>query len=234
MSSIEASRLVIQKGDKDILHKLTFTAKKGRITGLIGPSGSGKSTLMRAIVGSQAVTSGTLAIGGTPAGDKSLRLKVGYVSQAAAVYDDLTVWQNLGYFAKLIGAKRLRVEQVLKTVDLVRQKEQLARTLSGGQKARVSLAIALLGDYDVLILDEPTVGLDPLLRQKLWRLFRALADSGKTLLISSHVMDEADRCDDVLLLRDGMLLWRESRQALLNETRTSDVGRAFLSMVEKH
>lgn len=233
MNAIEATSVTVVKDQKAILDTLTFSVKRGTITGLIGPSGSGKTTLMRAIVGSQIVTEGVLLVEGRLAGSSKLRHSIGYVTQAAAIYDDLTVWQNLRYFAALIGAKKTVVEQVLRTVDLGKQKKQLARTLSGGQRARVSLAIALLGDYDTIILDEPTVGLDPVLRQKLWQLFRRLADDGKTLLISSHVMDEADHCDQVLLLRDGKLLWDDSREALLKTTKAVDVESAFLKMVEK-
>lgn len=232
MGLIQAQQLTVAKAAHTILYELDFTIQPGAITGLIGPSGSGKTTLMRSIVGNQVLTGGTLTIGNEAAGSPGLRTKIGYVTQAAAIYDDLTVLQNLQYFARLVGVEKPVAERVLRTVDLGKQKGQLARTLSGGQRARVSLAIALLGNYDVLILDEPTVGLDPLLRQKLWRLFRSLADEGKTLLISSHVMDEADQCDEILLLRGGKLLWHDSRRALLKATHTHDVGQAFLKIAE--
>ena len=232
MSAIEAESLTVIKDKATILDDLNFSITPGTITGLIGPSGSGKTTLMRSIVGSQLPTSGKLTVNGQPAGSKELRHAIGYVTQSIAVYEDLTVWQNLRYFAALAGASKAETEQVLKSVDLIEQKKQLTRTLSGGQRARVSLAIALLGNRNILILDEPTVGLDPVLRQSLWQLFRALADSGKTLLVSSHVMDEADHCDQVLLLRDGKLLWKDAREELLKTTGCSDVEAAFLKMVE--
>lgn len=228
-TGISAKNLVVVKAGNSILTKLSFTVKPGTLTGLIGPSGAGKTTIMRVIVGLQIPTSGRLDVNGLPAGHKELRHGVGYVTQDPAIYEDLTVRQNLEYFAGLIGARN--VGEVLKMVDLVPQAKQLCMTLSGGQKARVSLALALLGDPDVLVLDEPTVGLDPVLRQHLWKLFRGFADAGKTIVISSHVMDEAERCDNVLLVRDGELLWTEGRKELLRETKTSTVEEAFLKKV---
>lgn len=230
--SIEAKKLIVEKDKQRILDELTFTVRKGSITGLIGPSGSGKTTLMRAIVGVQAFA-GTLTVSGVPAGAAVLRSTIGYVTQAPAIYEDLTVTQNLRYFATLANADKKQVTTIIETVKLTAQKNQLAATLSGGQKARVSLAIALLGNPDVLILDEPTVGLDPLLRRELWQLFAGLAASGKTLLVSSHVMDEAERCDALLLIRDGRLLWDDSRELLLQKTHTASVEDAFVYMVEK-
>ena len=233
MIAIKAEKLLVTKDKSPVLHNLSFNIVAGTIAGLIGPSGSGKTTLMRSIVGSQIITAGSLTVAGKPSGDASLRHVIGYVTQAAAVYDDLTVRQNLAYFGVLARSDNNDVDKVLRAVELTHQKDQLVRTLSGGQRARVSLAIALLGNHDVLILDEPTVGLDPVLRKKLWRLFRELADSGKTLLISSHVMDEADHCDHVLLLREGRLLWSDTRQSLLAHTNTTNVEAAFLAMVER-
>ena len=226
-----AHKLVVEKQNHTILDSLTFEVKPGVLTGLIGPSGSGKTTLMRTLVGLQIPTYGELSINGIAVGNKALRQRIGYVTQEPAIYDDLTVEQNLIYFAKLIRASKENVHKVIAQVDLRKQEKQLALTLSGGQRARVSLAIALLGNPDVLILDEPTVGLDPVLRQRLWRLFRVLADQGKTILISSHVMDEAERCEQVLLLRDGKLLWCDKRTDLLKETNTRSVEAAFLRIV---
>ena len=200
---IAAHELEVSKQKQVILQALTFKIRPGVLTGLIGPSGSGKTTLMRTIVGLQIPTKGTLTIHNKLAGHKDLRREIGYVTQDPAIYDDLTVEQNLTYFAKLIQAPKGSVKKAIKDVDLEPQKKQLASTLSGGQRARVSLAIALLGDPEVLVLDEPTVGLDPVLRQKLWQLFSELAKAGKTIQISSHVMDEAERCEQVLSLRDG-------------------------------
>ncbi len=229
---VQAKGLVVKKAGRSILNELTFAVRKGAVTGLIGPSGSGKTTLMRTMVGVQ-VFSGTLRIFEQSAGSKALRKAIGYVTQAPAIYEDLSVLQNLRYFATLANTPKKDVIEIVKTVHLEEQANQLASTLSGGQKARVSLAIALLGDPELLVLDEPTVGLDPLLRRELWNLFKQLANKGKTLVISSHVMDEAERCDELLLLRDGRILWNGTKKELLQKTRESSVENAFISIVEK-
>ncbi len=226
---IVAKSLTVRKQKQVILDDLSFAVEPGKLTGLIGPSGAGKTTIMRVIVGLQLPTDGTVTVNGLPVGHKDLRSSIGYVTQDPAIYEDLTVRQNLEYFAGLIGAHN--VDEVLGMVDLRPQAKQLAMTLSGGQRARVSLALALLGDPGVLVLDEPTVGLDPVLRQHLWKLFRKFADKGKTIVISSHVMDEAERCDNVMLVRDGHLLWTEGRKELLKDTKTSSVEEAFLKKV---
>lgn len=231
--TIRAESLSVKKDNVHILDELDFDVATGSITGLIGPGGSGKTTLMRAIVGLQKI-SGTLEVLGSNAGNKKIRSKIGYVTQAPAIYDDLTVLQNVRYFAALVGASHSQVEDTINLVDLGGQRSQMAKKLSGGQKARVSLAIALLGEPELLVLDEPTVGLDPLLRRQLWQLFMDLAAQGKTLIISSHVMDEAEKCQSVLLLRDGKLLWHDSRDSLLKTTRTHSVEEAFLKMVTKN
>ncbi len=228
---IVAQKLVVEKQGHSILDALSFEVAPGTLTGLIGPSGAGKTTLMRAIVGMQIPSRGRLMVDGKPSGHKELRSVIGYVTQTPAIYDDLTVEQNLLYFAGLIQADKANVKSVIKVVDLTKQSHQLASTLSGGQRARVSLAIALLGDPQVLILDEPTVGLDPVLRHHLWKLFALLASKGKTIIISSHVMDEAERCENVLLMRGGSLLWSDSRKKLLQETNTKSVEDAFLKLV---
>jgi ABC-2 type transport system ATP-binding protein len=186
---------------------------------------------MRAIVGVQKISSGELNVMGQPAGSAGLRSKIGYVTQSAAIYGDLTVAQNLQYFATLARATSKQVDEIIAQIQLTKQRNQLAENLSGGQKARVSLAVALLGNPDILILDEPTVGLDPLLRQELWKLFDELAVKGKTLLISSHVMDEAEKCSSLLLLRDGNLLWHGARTGLLKHTATHSVADAFMKMI---
>lgn len=220
---------VIRQGIK-ALAGVTFQITPGKITGLIGPSGSGKTTLMRAIVGAQELTGGTLDVLGLPAGAKPLRSKIGYVTQSPAVYDDLTALQNLHYFAAVLGVPSADAGRVLKQVDLVKQAGQLVGSMSGGQRARVSLAIALLGSPELLVLDEPTVGLDPVLREHLWALFDSLATEGRTLIISSHVMDEAERCPELLLLRDGKVLSHGTRSELLRATSTHNVQDAFLKL----
>jgi ABC-2 type transport system ATP-binding protein len=229
--AIRADKLRVTRDGTKILRGLTFEIYTGQITGLIGPSGSGKTTLMRSIIGAQRITSGQLTILGESAGSPILRSKIGYVSQSPSVYNDLTVWQNLAYFGVILKQKKEVIQQVIKQVDLIEQEKQLVSTLSGGQKARVGLAVALLGQADLLIMDEPTVGLDPILRQNLWDLFFDLARQGKTLLISSHVMDEAEDCPDLLLMREGKILRHKSKTDLLKETNSQTVKDAFLKLV---
>lgn len=229
-TAISAEKLKIVKSGQTILDSLDFTMQKGSLTGLIGPSGAGKTTLIRTIVGLQRVSSGQLTVLGQPAGHKLLRSRIGYVTQSPSVYADLTVKQNLEYFAKLTKAGKPAVAKTIEEVQLQPQMKQLVSSLSGGQRARVSLAVALLGEPELLVLDEPTVGLDPLLRQDLWKLFKNLTDSGRTLLVSSHVMDEAERCQHLLLLRGGKLLWQESKNGLLQSQHASSVEQAFLKL----
>jgi len=224
--------LCVDRGGRPVLDHLDLQIPAGLVTGLLGPSGAGKSTLLRAIVGVQMVRSGTVTVLGQPAGSAALRRRVGYLTQAPSVYDDLTVEQNLRYFARLAGVAKDRVGEVLDQVDLTGEGRKLAGRLSGGQLSRVSLACALVTDPDLLVLDEPTVGLDPVLRRSLWRLFDDLAASGKTLLVSSHVMDEAARCDELVLMRDGGLLAHESLDSLLERTGTSDAEAAFLALID--
>jgi ABC-2 type transport system ATP-binding protein len=183
-------------------------------------------------VGVQVVTSGTVEVLGLPAGDRRLRDRVGYVTQAPSVYDDLTVAENLRFFGRVLGVPGGEVDRCIDAVDLRAARDQVVGRLSGGQRSRVSLAVALLGRPELLVLDEPTVGLDPVLRRDLWAMFHALADEGTAVLVSSHVMDEAERCDRLLLLRDGRLLATETPVALLDRTGAGDVEDAFLALIE--
>ena len=225
--------LCVRRGHQPVLHDLTFDVPAGSVTGLLGPSGCGKTTLMRAVVGVQTGVTGQLLVLGQEPGTPSLRERVGYVTQSPAVYADLSVNANLRYFAHAWGVSEGRVEQVLRDVALTAQAGRLVGTLSGGQRARVSLASALLGRPEVLVLDEPTVGLDPVLRQDLWALLRGLADQGTTLLVSSHVMDEAARCDRLLLLRDGRLVADDAPEQLMDRTGARDVESAFLALASR-
>ena len=231
--SIIAKDLTVEKLKKPILNGVSFELSAGKLVGLIGPSGSGKTTLMRTLIGMQIPSHGEATILGRAVGSKSLRAHIGYVAQDPAVYSDLTVEQNLNYFASLTNADKKQVSEILEQVDLTPQRKQMVTTLSGGQIARVSLAIALLGSPTILVLDEPTVGLDPVLRVQLWKLFRKLSEEGKTIIVSSHVMDEAERCDELLLLRDGGLLWHGAADQLMKKTDTDSVEEAFLKLVEK-
>jgi len=232
-TAVEARSLSVSRGGREVLHDVTFGLPAGRITGLVGPSGGGKTTLMRTVVGVQRHVSGEVRVLGMAAGSAALRRCVGYGTQSQAAYEDLSVRENLVYFAALLGARGEQVEELLARVDLEAAAGQLVRSLSGGQRSRVSLAMALLGEPRLLVLDEPTVGLDPLLREHLWGLFRELSGAGRTLLVSSHVMDEAARCDEVLLLREGMVLAHATPAELLGRTGTSDLDDAFLRLVEQ-
>src|SRR4051794_33973832 len=230
---VDVTDLVVQRGRVRALDGISFSTRPGEVTGLLGPSGCGKSTLMRSIVGVQVVTSGTVEVLGLPAGDKHLRERVGYVTQAPSVYDDLTVAENLTFFARVLGVPAQEVDRCVAAVDLTDRRDQIVSRLSGGQRSRASLAVALLGRPELLVLDEPTVGLDPVLRRDLWGMFHALADQGTAVLVSSHVMDEAERCDRLLLMREGRLLADDTPASLLDQTSTDDVEDAFLSLVDQ-
>lgn len=210
-----------------------MSVRPGIIAGLLGPSGSGKTTIFRSIVGVQETQAGTITVLGQPAGAKDLRTRIGYFTQSASIYSDLTCLENLHYFARLLGDSEISVEEIIDLVDMRKNRKQIASSLSGGERARLALATALLGKPELLILDEPTVGLDPVLRRDLWDLFHRLADQGKTLLISSHVMDEADRCDILFLLRDGKVLASGTPQGLKEETGKDEMEDVFISLVEK-
>ena len=222
--------LGVRRGRKLVLPDLSLDIARGVVTGLLGPSGSGKSTLIRAIVGVQVVAGGTITVLGEPAGPPALRRRVAYVTQAPSVYGDLTVHENLAYFARVLGAPDARTAEVVELVSLGDQAGQVVGTLSGGERSRTSLAVALLGDPELLVLDEPTVGLDPVLREDLWQTFHALAAAGKTLLVSTHVMDEAQRCDELVLIRDGRIVATETPQRLLEQTGADDVEHAFIAL----
>ena len=211
---------------------VSFTARPAEVTGLLGPSGCGKSSLMRAVVGVQVVAGGTVTVLGHPAGSPALRDRIGYVTQAPSVYDDLTVRENVRFFARVLGVELTEADRVIDLVDLTSHAEQPVGQMSGGQRSRASLAVALLGSPELLVLDEPTVGLDPVLRRELWALFHRLAAAGTAVIVSSHVMDEAERCDRLLLMRDGRVIADDTPTALLQRTGAADVESAFLNLVE--
>ena len=230
--AVRVDRLRIVRGGTVVLSELSCDIAPGTVTGLLGPSGSGKSTLIRAIVGVQRVASGSVEVLGLPAGAKELRARVGYMTQAPSVYGDLTVRENLRFFARVLGIGLDAVDRAIGEVDLQEEADRVVTRLSGGQRARVSLAAALLGRPDALVLDEPTVGLDPVLRRDLWELFHELARRGTTLLVSSHVMDEADRCDSLLLIREGRLLAQSTPDELRALTGAQELDDAFLRLIE--
>ena len=231
-AAIAVEELRVRRGGQPVLPGVSLEVRPGVVTGLLGPSGSGKTTLMRAIVGVQIVEAGQVTVLGLPAGTPQLRRRVGYVTQAPSVYGDLTVRENLRYFARILDIAVARIADVIGIVDLERQADQVVHTLSGGERSRVSLATALLGEPDLLVLDEPTVGLDPVLRRDLWATFHLLADDGATLLVSSHVMDEAERCDELLLMREGRIVAAAPPAAILEQTGTRDLESAFLALAE--
>ena len=219
----------------EVLKNIQMELPAGKLIGFIGPSGAGKTTLIRCIIGSLKVPKDSVVVLGKPAGSKDLRRNIGYMAQNLSVYSDLTVLENLQYFGTMIGIPRAeakpRINNILETVDLIEKTDDLVSDLSGGQRQRVSLAVALLGDPKLLVLDEPTVGLDPALRVRLWDLFARLATQGRTLIISSHSMDEAERCDDLVLLRDGAVIAHSSPEALKQQTGTHSIEQSFLQLV---
>ncbi|GAB3105296.1 ABC transporter ATP-binding protein [Isoptericola nanjingensis] len=236
-AAVRVRSLRVERGGRPIIDGLDVAVHAGQVVGLLGPSGSGKTTLLRAVVGVQARVTGEVTVLGEAAGSPGLRRRVGYVTQAASVYTDLTVVQNLRYFAQLAGLPHAGAEAAVRravaVVDLAGHEKQRVGTLSGGERSRVSLAAALVADPEVLVLDEPTVGLDPVLRRDLWAMFRRLAGEGRTLLVSSHVMDEATQCDRLLLLRDGALVADTTPAELLATTGAPDAERAFLALIDQ-
>jgi len=230
--AVSVRDLRVRRGGTLVLPGISLEIRPGVVTGLLGPNGSGKTTLIRAIVGVQIVESGEVEVLGGPAGTPALRRRVAYVTQAPSVYADLTVSANLRYFARVLGAPSSRVDDVLATVRLEPNADRLVRTLSGGERSRTSLAVALLAEPELLVLDEPTVGLDPLLRRGMWETFHELAAAGATLLVSSHVMDEASRCDDLVLMRGGRLVATGTPRGLLAQAGTDGLEDAFIALAE--
>lgn len=230
-TAVTVENLVVQRGKRTVLDNVNLSIPRGTISGLLGPSGCGKTTLMRSIVGTQIVASGTVTVLGSPAGSKDLRRKVGYVTQAPSVYRDLTVRDNVAYFAALYGRGKSSVTSAIQSVGLADHATSLAGQLSGGQLGRVSLASALVAEPELLVLDEPTVGLDPVLRAELWARFEDIARGGTTLLVSSHVMEEAEHCSVLILMRDGAVLAQLSPEELLDRTDETNLEHAFLTLI---
>ncbi|MEV7229290.1 ABC transporter ATP-binding protein [Polymorphospora sp. NPDC051019] len=232
-SAIEVTGLVVERGGRRVLDGISCTIARGAVTGLLGPSGSGKTTLMRAVVGVQRIRSGSVTVLGQPAGSAPLRRRLGYLTQAPSVYADLTVRENARYFAALYGLPRSAADRAVTDVGLADAAGQIVGTLSGGQRSRASLACALVGEPEIVVLDEPTVGQDPVLRADLWARFHDLASRGTTLLVSSHVMDEAGRCDRLLLIRDGRLVADDTPDAVRADAGTADLDEAFLRLIRR-
>ena len=230
--AITVDALEVKRGERQVLPGISLEVPPGQVTGLLGPSGCGKSTIMRAIVGVQIVAAGHVMVLGAPAGSAALRRRVGYVTQAPSVYADLTVRENLQYFARVLGVTGDRVDAVMTAVELTRHADSVTGNLSGGERSRCSLAVALLGEPELLVLDEPTVGLDPVLRNQLWETFHAQARTGTTILMSTHVMDEAERCDRLILMRDGRIVAQGTPRELLERTGSDTFEAAFLALAE--
>ena len=231
-NAVEISGLTVVRGGRPVLDGLDL-AIGGGVTGLLGPSGCGKTTLMRCLVGVQRLRAGSVRVFGEEAGSRLLRDRIGYHTQAASVYDDLSVAENLSFFARVRGLPRAAVTEAISAVELDDHADQVVRSLSGGERSRASLAVALLGSPDLLVLDEPTVGLDPVLRQQLWRLFHRLAEAGSAVFVSSHVMDEADRCDRLLLMRSGEIIADGAPTEIRERTGSPDIEHAFLKIVQE-
>jgi ABC-2 type transport system ATP-binding protein len=227
--AVRAVDLVKVFGTVRAVDGIGFELMPGRIYGLLGPNGSGKTTLIRLLTGLARATSGTAEVLGVRMPSRDVLARIGYMTQSDGIYPTLRVIDNARFFAAAYGVRDGdAVMEALATVDLADRAKATAMDLSGGQRRRLSLACALVHHPAVLFLDEPTVGVDPLLRVQFWQHFRALADGGTTIIVSSHVMDEADRCDELLFIRSGRVIARGSGAGLREEAGTSDLEAAFL------
>lgn len=231
-SEIDIKNLIVEAGGKKILSDITCSVEQGKITGLLGPSGAGKTTLFRTILGLIEPLSGSVYVFGRSARDKEIHKQVGYMAQSPSIYNDLTVLENLDYFASLTGASKNQIRDLLNAVDLTSKSDQIIKNLSEGEKTRVSLITALLGTPKMLLLDEPTVGLDPILREKLWNIFAKLAKEGTTIMVTSHVMDEANHCDNIMFLRNGKMIASESKSEILSQGKTDSIEEVFLKLAK--
>jgi len=229
--AIEARSLTKRFGDITAVDALDLELPAGRIYGLLGPNGSGKTTLIRCLVGLARPSSGEARVLGVKMPDRENLAHIGYMTQADGIYIELSVWENVQFFAALSGQRdKKALDEVLEIVDLTSRRNTPALNLSGGMRRRLSLACALVHRPSVLFLDEPTVGIDPALRVQFWTYFRKLASEGATLVVSSHVMDEADRCDELLLMLHGKVLARGSGADIRAKAGTQDIEEAFLRL----
>ena len=228
--AVEVVDLHVTRARRPILRGLSFTVAPGTVTGVLGPAGAGKTTLLRCLVGAQRVTEGRALVLGLPAGARALRARVGYVPAAPAVYPDLDARANLRYFARVLRAPAERIERAVELVGLAGLRAAPAGALPPGELARLALATALLGEPELLALDEPTADLDPADRAELWDLLHRLAAAGATVLVSSHVSDEATRCSRLLALRAGALIADDTPAGLRSATGTGDLEEAFVRL----
>jgi len=228
---LETQALTKRFGSLTAVDSVDLALPGGRIYGLLGPNGSGKTTLIRLFAGLARPTSGVARVLGVEMPSRSNLANVGYMTQADGIYAELSVWENIRFFAALFGIHDdAALRSVLDLVDLADRRAAPAYELSGGMRRRLSLACALVHGPPVLFLDEPTVGIDPALRVQFWGYFRRLAAGGATILVASHVMDEADRCDELLLIRGGRVIVRGSGEAIRREAGTNDLEAAFLKL----
>jgi ABC-2 type transport system ATP-binding protein len=230
---VEARGLVKLFGPIRAVDGVDLLLPPGRIYGLLGPNGSGKTTLIRLLVGLARPTRGSVRVLGTPMPSRELLARIGYMTQSDGIYPELSVWENLSFFAALYGlTDRDRLIRTLELVELADRLGSPALELSGGMRRRLSLACALAHEPPLVVLDEPTVGVDPALRVQFWSHFRSLAAAGTTLLVTSHVMDEADRCDELLFIRTGRVIARGSSADLRSQAGTENLEEAFLRLAE--
>ena len=227
--AVDVDKVVKTFGTLRALDGITLRVRQGEIYGLLGPNGSGKTTLIRAIVGLVAPDSGTVTVLGHRMPDLNILGSIGYMTQAAALYPDISVEENLRFFAAISGADS-NVDEVLKVVELDQRRNSVVATLSGGMRQRCSLACALVHRPRLLLLDEPTVGVDPQLRVQFWEHFRQMAAAGTTIVVSSHVMDEAERCQRLGLIRFGKLLGEGTPNEVRAAAGTSNLEEAFLKL----
>jgi ABC-2 type transport system ATP-binding protein len=228
-ATIRATGLRKSFGSIRAVDDITFELGAGRIYGLLGPNGSGKTTLIRLLTGLGRADAGTTEILGTRMPSRTMLGRIGYMTQSDGVYPALTVAENVGFFASLYGVRdSAATTQALQLVELADRADAVTANLSGGQRRRLSLACALVHRPEILFLDEPTVGVDPLLRVEFWTHFRRLTEAGTTIVVSSHVMDEADRCDELLFIRAGRVIARGTSAELRSTAGTDDLEQAFL------
>lgn len=220
-------------GKKLVLQDITLDVQPAEIFGLLGPSGSGKTTLVKLIAGVDKSTSGTVSVNGVQMPRLDMLGKIGYMAQSDALYTELTAYENLSFFASLFGLsgkeKKHRIEEVMELVNLTDSMKKLVSAYSGGMKRRLSLAIAMLHRPSVLILDEPTVGIDPVLRISIWDELRTMSDQGTTIILTTHVMDEADKCNRLGMIREGRLIAVGTPSELKENTHSTTIEEAFLA-----
>lgn len=216
----------------EVLHGISLEVRHREIFGLLGPSGSGKTTFVKMIAGIDEATRGEVEVLGTQMPKLSMMNRIGYMAQSDAMYNELTAKENLEFFGALFGLRggkmKRRIDEVMALVNLTEHLKRPVGAYSGGMKRRLSLAIALIHEPEVLILDEPTVGIDPVLRQSIWNEFENLSQKGTTILVTTHVMDEADKCHRLGMVRDGKLIAVGTPEALKQETGSATIEEAFL------